>query len=495
MLGSVATGSDENNGDIGSAAVVVEQARERLESGDADGALALLRPQIAASPTDGEARAMRVRALLQLDRWEEALSAARGDQARLPDSAAVASALGSASLRAGEIEDADRILSPLARFPDADPLGLVALGRVRNAQGRGREARTLLDRAYARGRDDPAIVYWCAGAGGTREEIIARLHRFLELGGGGNDDLIEAVRGKIDLYKALGDREIWVPVERPDRVELSLTPLGDGSGGIAAYLVDADMGGRSPVPLMFDTGSTDLFMVKRIARKRGFEELAIETAFGGAGDKRHRSARGLVPTVSIGGVRYADALATTIRHDLERTGRFQGVIGLSFWDGYHALIDLNEERLVFDRTLPATEDGIPYWVVAGQMLVQVETSTGHRGLFLFDTGATRSTLSLGFAERIPTARVGEKVTVWGYGGRFPETRVITGVGLIFQNRASESDRLNGVDLSLQSRISGVEISGLLGLDMLADRTIVVDTRTQRISMREPPHRKRSKKKK
>ena len=445
-----------------------------------------------ASTADAGAR--RVHALLTEDRWEEALSVAEGDHERFPDSIAVRLALGAASFRAGHMKDADRLLSPLAESRDADPVGLVLLGRLRNAQGRGREARDLLDRAYARAPDDPEVVYWCAGAARTREEIVARLHRFLDLGGGGNDDRIEAAKGKIGLYTALGDRQVWVAVNRPERVELALTPLGDGAGGVTAYLVDADMGGRSPVPLMFDTGSTDLFMVKRIARRRGFEELAIETAFGGAGDKRHRSARGLLPTVAIGGVRYADALTTTTRQDLERTGRFHGVIGLSFWDGYHARIDLDDRRLVFDRTLPETEDGLPYWVVSGQMLVEVETSTGHRGLFLFDTGATRSTLSLDFAERIPEARIGDRVTVWGYGGQFRETRAITGVGLIFEGRESSSERLNGVDLSLQSRVSGVEISGLLGLDMLADRTIELDTRTQRISMTESSQSdKRSKK--
>jgi len=59
---------------------------------------------------------------------------------------------------------------------------------------------------------------------------------------------------------------------------------------------------------------------------------------------------------------------------------------------------------------------------------------------------------------------------------------VRGLSVAFQGLAPRASTLNAVDLTLRSRLGGVEISGFLGLDLLQDAVVVVNTRTRRISV-------------
>jgi len=54
----------------------------------------------------------------------------------------------------------------------------------------------------------------------------------------------------------------------------------------------------------------------------------------------------------------------------------------------------------------------------------------------------------------------------------------------FEGLVSAASRLPTVDLALRSRLTGVEISGYLGLDLLDGSCVRIDTRTRRVSFAE-----------
>jgi hypothetical protein len=198
--------------------------------------------------------------------------------------------------------------------------------------------------------------------------------------------------------------------------------------------------------------------------------------------------------VKIGDLAFEDALATTTQREIDRTGRFHGLLGLSVFAGYRILLDLDENLLVLDRSASESEDGTPYWAVSGQMLVRATTTSGDRGLFLFDTGATRTTVSLDLARRSTGATLGRRLEVQGYGGSLESAREVHGLGVEFQGLETPGPGINAADLSVRSRLGRVEISGFVGLDLLAGRRIVVDTRTRRVEVSEPaPHERKGRK--
>jgi hypothetical protein len=434
-----------------------------------------------ADPASDATTAAQIRTLIAADRWREALDEARAATGARPGDLDAAAALGEALYRAGRIEEAGRVLEAPASAEAPPARALTALGLVRAAQGRTDEAGALLDRALALAPDDRWVVYHAAAAAASRAESSARLERYLALSAGDDADRIEGARGTIRTNRALGERPVWVPAAQPERVEIPLRAIGDGSGGVSGYVVEAEVAAGRKAWLLLDSGSGGLFVVERAVRKAAPALLAEETVFAGGGPGRDVAKRAILPSFSLGGLAFKDALITMTPRDLEPTGKYLGVLGLSIFRGYQVTLDLRRNRLVLERQAPAL-DGEPYWEVAGQMLV--ETAAGPaRGLFLFDTGASRSVVSTAFVEAVPGASLGPASAVRGYGGAVPGARLATGVALAFQGIGPAGKPKTAFDLTPRNRLAGVELSGFLGLDLLAGQVVVIDTARQRLQVR------------
>ncbi len=430
-----------------------------------------------------------VQDLLQQDRWQEALAEARAEFERLPEDPGAAADLAEAMFRAGLFEEAEPLLEGLEKRTAPPPRALMVLARLRGAQGRAEEAVELMERAVAAAPDDRAIIFWAADHTRTRSESIERLRRYLELSEGDDPDRIAAAEGSLGLYRELGDRSVWIPVSSPERLELPLIPVRNPDGATVGRAIKVRLGEKGkPLKLLLDTGSGGLFVDWRAARKCGFEPLAEETVFGGGGERRHRSQRGLFDRLALGELKFDDVLATTSQSRLDSLGRYQGVIGTAAFEGYRATLDLARDLLLLDSKAEKEEGGSSYWNVSGQMLVRAATTAEDGALFLFDTGATSTVLARSLAERIAGVELVGAAELDGYGGAIEGARWVADVEIGFQDLRSGTVTLPAVDLSMRSRLSGVEISGYLGMDLLGRSTIVIDTRTRRISVAAPAPR-------
>lgn len=428
-----------------------------------------------------DAAAGRIRALIRLDRWREAREEALGIPAELAAFPGVTAAIGEAMLRAGELERAETLLAPLAELETPPARALVALGRLRQARGRLDEALSLRERALETDAEDREVLFWASELAPTRGEAIELLEGFLARSDGAEEERVASARSAIAVYRSLGEREVWRQLTSPERVELPLTRIWNDRGRVLGFVVKVRVGPkRKPVKLLLDTGSNGVFLVERMALRRGFESLAEETVFGGGGDRRHTTRRGLFPRFEVGELVFEDALVSTTPEELEPQGRFHGVLGISVFAGWRVTLDLPGERLLLDRG-PAPAGASPYWTVAGQMLVRAGAPDGPEGMFLFDTGATGTFVARSFAERLEDVEWGAPVEVRTFGGRM-ESRLVAGIELAFQGIAGDGRALSVVDLSLRSRLGRVEISGYLGLDLWQKRRVVIDTVSRQVSV-------------
>ena len=417
-----------------------------------------------------------VRALLGRDAWREALRVAfaHGGPSPAPE---LRAARAEALYRAGRLEEAEAVLAPLASDPEAPARASMTLGLLRVAQGRAEEGARALDAALARAPDDPDVVFAAAEAALTRARSAELLARFLAFERTGDAERREAAEGALRLARALGERPTWVPVARPERVEIPLRALPDGAGGTRGYVVEADLGGKRPVPLLLDTGSGGLFLVARAVRKQAVP-LSEDTVFAGGGEGRQATRRALLPKAALGTLAWKDALVTLAERELEPRGRFLGVIGLSVFDGYRVTLDLAAPRIVLEAGASLPE-GEPYWTVQGQWLVQAHAS-GSPGLYLLDTGAGASTVSFEVAGTGKSA--GPAARHEGYSGQLA-SRWAPGIEVSWGGRSTGSRTLAALDLAQRSRLGGVEIAGHLGLDLLAGRTVILDTVGHRVRVR------------
>ncbi len=465
---------------------VCEVATRTLMEGRADEAAVRFAELLQKSDCEECSVAGRVAALIELDRWGEALDVARVCHEHHPERAGLAGLLGEALYRAGRLAESEALLSDLATVEGLRGSSLSVLGLLRAARGRSEEAIELMDRALTTAPSDRRVLFRAAGATTTREVSLRRLERYLDLSAGDDPDRIEAAKGTLRPLRALGDRRVWVPVDRPERVELPLTMLATQGGRVGGAVVKVAVGEkRKPVRLLLDSGSSGLFLVGRIARKRGFEPVAEETTFGGGGDKRHVSSRGLFPFFDVGGLSFSSALATTTESEFDSTGRFHGVLGLSVFDGYVVTVDLAHGRLILQAGRDDAAAGIDYWAVAGQMLVGAGAERGPEGLFLFDTGASTSVLDVGYAREVPDVELIDGAYVRGYGGQVAGATIARGARLTFAGFDTGPGDLRATDLTLRSRLGGVQLSGYLGLDLLGGKRLVIDTEMHRLRVEKP----------
>jgi predicted aspartyl protease len=433
-----------------------------------------------AAPT---ATADHVRELISKDQWKEALAEARVAAAESPGHEAGA-ALGEALYRAGQIDEAGAVLAPIAAADDAPARALAQLGLVRAAQGHDAEALALMERAVAKAPQDPWVVYRASGAARTRARAIELLETYLQTAPGDDPDRLEGARGTIRLDKALGERKVWVPVASPENLEVPLKPVVGAGGG---FFVEATIANGKKIRLLLDTGSTGLFVVERAVKKGGFTPLSEETVFAGGGEGRASSSRGLLAKLAIGGLEFADALVTTTKDEFDPQGRIHGVLGLNVFSGYRVTMNLIKGRLLL---APCGDDaaGAPYWDVGGQMLVNASAAAGADGLFLFDTGATRSMLARSFVDRLSGVQVERAATVRTYGGNVGGASYVRGTRLRFLDVEGRGSTVFTSDMTQRSRLGGVEVSGFLGMDLLDGTTIVVDTRARRVAVAAAPSR-------
>ena len=103
-------------------------------------------------------------------------------------------------------------------------------------------------------------------------------------------------------------------------------------------------------------------------------------------------------------------------------------------------------------------------------------------MFIIDSGASGTTLSDRFVDGLDQARVVGPASVRAFGGGVPEARIVQDVRLDFLGLDTGDRRLIALDFSACNRVGGIEVSGLVGLDLLAGRTLVIDTTTQRIAV-------------
>jgi tetratricopeptide (TPR) repeat protein len=451
-----------------------------LADGHADQAADVFSRLLAEDPEDAASIEGHVRSLLRLQRWREALSEAREQTVKLEDAVEVTTALAEALFRAGRLEEIDAVLAPLATRDDAPGRALAVLGRLREAEGRDAEAVELMRRAVEASPDDRDVLYWAAGATPTRAAAAERLERYLELSRGDEPESIEAAGGWLDLMRLLGERPVWIPEGRPERLEVPLQRIWDSVTGVTqGFVIRVALGDKGkPVRLLLDSGAPGLYVIRRLSKKRGFEPLSEQAAFGGGGSGRHLTTRGMFSSVAIGGLRFRDALATTNKQELDPTGRYHGVLGLAVFDGYRVTLDLENDRLLLDAPAEVPE-GEPYWMVGGQFLVKAVIDGAAPGMFLFDTGATRTLIDSALASEVEGARFGPAVALQGFGGRLPGVRRLDGVVVTFQGLSPEGS-VRAADLSMRSRVGGLEISGFLGLDLWNRSRLVVDTTRRRV---------------
>ncbi len=381
-------------------------------------------------------------------------------------------------LRAGAMTEAEGCLQDLAG-EQLDGLAWITRGRLAQARANyGLAAENALH-AIEADSERAEVLYWAAGMLPDRSELL--LSKYLENSAGEWPERIEGVRNSLSRRRALAGRKVWVSLAHPAQMTIDLRLIRTRSGRFLGYAVPLKLAGRRrPAWALLDSGSPGVFLARYLRKKVDHEALSEETAFGGGGSGRQGIVTARLKKLSLGGLAWTDAQVSFSSGDLSNERLYDAIIGFNLFHGYRVTIDPRASTLTLTeksaKAPPA--DASSFWRFAGQWLVEVEAG-GTTGAMIFDTGASTTVLDTNFAERAGAAVSGTS-RVRGFGG---EHAGAGRAGPLTLQVLGTSRKLTGpatVDLSLRSRLGGVEVVGFLGWDVLGTHRWVIDTTTQQI---------------
>lgn len=386
-------------------------------------------------------------------------------------------------LRAGALTEAENCLRDLA-VEQVDALAWITRGRLAQARADyGLAAKNALQ-AIEADSERSEVLYWAAGMLPDRSEML--LSKYMENSAGEWPERVEGVRNSLSRRQALAGRKVWVTESRPTQLTLALRSIRTRSGRFLGYAVPMKLAGRRrPAWALLDSGSPGVFLARYLRKKVDHEALSEETAFGGGGSGRQGIVTARLKKLSLGELAWTDAQVSFSSGDLSGERLYDAIVGFNLFHGYRVTIDPRAGVLTLTEK-PAKEppaDAARFWRFAGQWLVEVEAG-GATGAMIFDTGASATVLATHFAKRAGTAVRGSS-RVRGFGG---EHAGAGRAGPLTLHTLGGTSKLPGpatVDLSLRSRLGGVEVVGFLGWDVLGSDPWVIDTKTQTI-WRDPP---------
>ncbi len=482
------------------AAGALAAGRDALAARKWSECLAAFERAAAASMTPAEALAGASRCALGSDQAARGLDLARRASAADPALPAARGALGEALIRAGELEEALALFAELAAAAPDDARAQLGLGRLRVAEGEAEAGIAALDRAHTLAPDDPDVLIRYAGAVTNRADAVRVLERWLALAGSDDPERRESIMSTLAAWKALGDRSVWTIEGPQQRTELPLRTISDSPGsppaGVIVELEAPAAGGKEGKRLrlrcLLDTGASGLYLSRRIAERLLRAEVSHGAVYGGGGSGRHETTRVILPAVQAGSLKFSDALAHIADGEVDRGDRYDAILGVDVFERFRTTLDLPGRKIVIEVPAPAgpgdppPAGAIQVWSIEGQPLVRVGFNGEASGLMMLDTGADRTVLALAAAERIQGIRRSRRsAPAWGYGGAIGQVEDVSGLALRIP--PIDEDRVSavGIDLSRRSRLSGVEISGYLGLDHLRRCIIVLEPGQYRMSLALP----------
>jgi predicted aspartyl protease len=173
--------------------------------------------------------------------------------------------------------------------------------------------------------------------------------------------------------------------------------------------------------LLLDTGATTLALKPSAARRLGLEGAGEMHAFGFGGDGK--VSRALAGSLDLGAVVSSNVPAAII--PLPDFFEWDGLLGLSFLNGFKFGINFDEERIAFHK---ATETNLtaaaflPMRAMGGAVVIEAEAN-GAKGWFMVDTGAGDGLiLNPRFVERSGLRKTFPKIVAINTGiGLFGET--------------------------------------------------------------------------
>ena len=389
--------------------------------------------------------------------------------AEAPESAAAHEFAGEVLFRRGDFARAKDEFQRASKLDERFALAWWGLARISECESMRQIAASYFRRAYELDPRNPRIFLdWAMHLDGRGR--IDALEKYAAI-----HDEPKTLREWIALLKALERRNVMVLATPYRHSEIPLAKLVSDLNRTRVYGLEVAVNGEK-LSLLLDTGASGILIKRSAAEKIRVMRLSDATFRGiGSNTKPPRGYHGIAERLRIGDVEFGDALIGVSETDF--LANQDGVIGTDVFSQFLITLDFANLSLRLD---PMPDSDMRHFTrvfrFGHMLLISTRVGGSRDGLFLIDTGATRTLISYDMAAQAGKVNRDDTMRISGVNGKVSDVFQTGSLSLQFAGFRQNSPGITAIDMWEQSRNLGTEVSGLLGLPVLSLFTLTIDYR-------------------
>ncbi len=318
------------------------------------------------------------------------------------------------------------------------------------------------------------------------------------------------------------DKQCKLVSKPKEEVRLPLYVERTGNGGIAGWTVRLKLNGHD-TRVLVDTGASGLLVSKKAAARANLTAIAY-SEFRGLSDKRPLQGNwALASSIKLGELEFRDCM---IKIANAKDNRADGYIGPDIFSDYLVALDFPGKQVKLSSlpkrrkkpeiplrisegepapnrqnvqqngdnagakqySLPEMQSWIPVSRASHLLLISASINDSPPELFIIDTGAAQSSISLQAASGRVNVRQDHFSFLRTFNGTIEKFWWGGKVKLSFARFEQHRRNVLVIDTSKLSKDIGIEVSGFLGADTLGQMMLSIDYRDRLVDFQYDPKR-------
>jgi Flp pilus assembly protein TadD/predicted aspartyl protease len=470
-----------------------QQARTNLLAGRYDAAIDLYRKALIQDPA-GDSYLGLTRALLKAHRSKEAYLIAQEALDRAPQTPGAQTAAGAAMVRQGDLTKAETYYRAALKLDPKYPGALTGLAFIYSSVSHNKTARALLLQAYAAAPNDPSLML--ARANTLKgDEHIAALEAVLTLLDPESEEA-RGLRAHIALDRAVGGRKVRRLVSAYEPARIKFVHITNGPSRLRGFGLRVQFNQSYTGTLMLDTGASGIAIAPQAAQKAGLEVLGGQSSMAkGIGDKKAEDSFSyLASEVRIGEVVFADHPVSVFR--TAKDSDIDGLIGADVFQKFIVTLDFPASQMSLEphHTAPGDDPEDASQIAEGfhrifrtgnHLLIPTSVNGSPAKLFLIDSGSSTNLIDSEAAREFTGVHEDSRLNVRGIQGKVDHVSRADKITLVFGGFRQENSDLIAFSLEKVSDASGIGITGVLGMPVLALLRLTIDYHEGAIRLERP----------
>lgn len=477
---------------------VASEAQDKVREGKVDEAAQLLRDDIAKNPGSVSSSSELTDILRHQEKFEEADSVVNSALKLNPNSAELHRVRGDLVFREGQVFEAESEYRTAYKLDNKNARALYGIARAYEMGALRAKAIALIKIAYKMDPSDEVIE---EAYNRLNTDTLGQLKQWQEELDGLKDQgsrLAKNLKRAIATEKELNGRHPWELASAYSSYQIPLGPLYDGKRPYGIGSKVAVNGVKADIQV--DTGASGLYIGSKLAERAGVKRIA-EIELNGIGNQSaEKGWLGFAERVQIGDVEFRNCLVdvSISKSTVIDAG---GLMGTDIFRRFMVTLNLRARRMQLDPLPGPAWDGVApvdryngpelsgfdqFLNIHHFLLIPVKVSEKLNqeqtpGLFLLDTGASGNAISTNLAPDVTKVRNNNYGGVKGISGKVKMTYRADQIVLQFGHFRQQIPDLMAFDLTHISRNAGAEVSGLMGIPLIAlFESISLDYRDGRI---------------